>query len=171
MAKNNKGNIASSGTQLPGFTPPYHADYIAETLEKKGNWRLWREKYLLAQKQIEYLERALKREQTAPTQMWKRIKAYLFGNISYYGKICTLGKWWHTDSGRRGRTIGIFGTWIQYIISARTTDSGKTKVIINFYIGKIGISYDNYDDLGGKAKRIKFIRKEDEAEGEECCSG
>ena len=127
MAKNNKGNIASSGTQLPGFTPPYQ-------------------------------------------QMWKRIKAYLFGNISYYGKICTLGKWWHTDSGRRGRTIGIFGTWIQYIISARTTDSGKTKVIINFYIGKIGISYDNYDDLGGKAKRIKFIRKEDEAEGE-CCSG
>jgi hypothetical protein len=133
-------------------------------LEKKGNWRVWRDKYMLAEKEIDRLKQELEKEKTAPTHIWRRIKTYFFGSKGFYGKICTVIKW-HNDS-KKCKTVFLFGTWICYssVIRSVLPSEGK-KYYIRLFIGNRGIECCNY----GEKRVCNFVTR-DEEDGE-CASG
>jgi len=154
---------------LPVNIPSIHAPYLKADkpkLQKKGDWRAWKEKSDIQEKQIEALERKLKEAEYAPTHIWRRIRIYWIGDENHIGKLCTVRSWASGTNYRR--IVRIFGNRIKYTRYSYLYDEGSDRIrtyrtIELQFGGNRVISYDN------SRKFFKRIRVEKVEEGEECC--
>lgn len=175
MANNSNNNSSACGKSSaisiggPSAGKAVPAQYSERKVIKKSDWREWQNRALKAERENGFLKLKLEKAEMSPTHIWRRIKAYWFGNEFYLGKISTL-RVFKSLSGSIHTTLWIHNTDMYYkSVWIQKFDGGGEEKHVYFYIR---IPFTDYlITYSNKDKKFRIKRWEEECGGDPCSAG